>query len=189
MEVSTWCEQLKIVISLVTCRKEMIISLFLWVPRYWKIYILHWTNFAKISALKFSFKIQKMYPPPQILQISLAFVIYLEHFPFFFFFGYFLFFVFFIRVNSFKASKPHIILLEEKNINEQQRHSLDLYPICPWKTETINKRTLQICVAFLSDIFVLYNVQTPRQWISRNDTFSKLVAYTLDRKKLFGIFY
>lgn len=114
MEVSTWCEQLKIVISLVTCRKEMIISLFLWVPRYWKIYILHWTNFAKISALKFSFKIQKMYPPPQILQISLAFVIYLEHFPFFFFFGYFLFFVFFIRVNSFKASKPHIILLEEK---------------------------------------------------------------------------
>lgn len=104
MEVSTWCEQLKIVISLVTCRKEMIISLFLWVPRYWKIYILHWTNFAKISALKFSFKIQKMYPPPQILQISLAFVIYLEHFPFFFFWLFFVF-CFFHKGKLFQSLK------------------------------------------------------------------------------------
>lgn len=61
---------LKIVTSLASCKKEMVICLFLWVSRYWKLYILHLTYFTKIFALKFSFKIRKNLSTSDLANLS-----------------------------------------------------------------------------------------------------------------------
>lgn len=98
--------------------------------------------------------------PLQILQISLAFVIYFKHVTLE---ALFFFFLLFHKSKTLKkhVSKPFLFSWK-KHKNKQRRQRLDFYPICLWKTETINVIILQIPVALLRDIFVLHNVWTPR---------------------------
>ena len=73
------------------------------------------------------------------------------------------FFLLFHKSETLKKNvlKPFLFSWN-KNKNKQRKQRLAFYPICPWKTGTINVITLQIHVAFLSDIFVFHNVWTPR---------------------------